>query len=215
MYLVWIGQTTNEHLRRVYHGQENPYNIGPVENYHNTCCTTLSPSLLPDLSEELPSHVYIEKVQREVTELRRKKRLDSMEFNPSDSSYDSSATALTLTRLTVSNGGVEAGLGANLPSTLITRSENYSISQQSSSQTSQSSGNNNNNKNEGTNTSIERGLSGGGGTLSPFNILQVDNNSIDNYHLEQGNETEGFIKYNTETNNTERSEKQFTELSNV
>lgn len=199
MYLVWVGQTTNEHLRRVYHGQINPYNIGPFENYHNACCTRLPRSFLPDFSEEVPAEYYIERIQRELYEARKKKRLESIEFNPSECSIDSSGTALT--RLTTGNGALDQSM--------IIRSENNSVNQQSLSQSNNSGSQNsltllnaittngNTNGNDiGNNSNISHSraetISGThSGTISPFNILHM-NTSRDSDRSEK--EIDGLLR---------------------
>lgn len=90
LFLVWIGQTTNEHLRAVYRGQHNPYNSGPINNCQNVCCSTLPPSLLPDMSEEIPAEEYLDR-----NTLVRRREESCSEFNPSEYSGESFGTRLT------------------------------------------------------------------------------------------------------------------------
>jgi len=51
VYLICVGQTTNEMVREVYRGRVNEYNEGWSQNCANTFCSRVGPSFVPDLSE--------------------------------------------------------------------------------------------------------------------------------------------------------------------
>ena len=59
LYLLVIGQTTNENLRGVYAGRANPYNRGCCGNVLFTCCSDIPPSRLPDQSAILSAEEFI------------------------------------------------------------------------------------------------------------------------------------------------------------
>jgi hypothetical protein len=59
LYLLVIGQTTNEHLRGVYQGTVNPFNKGFCGNCYAIFCKPVTPSLLRDQTELLSAEDYI------------------------------------------------------------------------------------------------------------------------------------------------------------
>ena len=59
VYLLVIGQTTNENLRHVYEGQRNPFDRGCCGNMLFVCCTPAPPSLLPDQSAVLSAKEFV------------------------------------------------------------------------------------------------------------------------------------------------------------
>jgi hypothetical protein len=63
MFLIYKGQTTNEHLRAVFHGRRNPDDLGCVHNFVNVCCSTVPSSKIPDQSEMLSEEDYIAKLR--------------------------------------------------------------------------------------------------------------------------------------------------------
>jgi hypothetical protein len=98
MYLLYIGQTTTEHLRKVYNNRDSPYNLGVVNNWikviiiiiivvvcsflyvfyfyyvyffpSKICCSSDYPSLLPDQTETVDASYFISRNQpRGVNEL--------------------------------------------------------------------------------------------------------------------------------------------------
>ncbi len=58
LYLICIGQTTNEHLRRVYRKLTNPYNQGCHQNCLNICLTE-NTSLLPHMHDYIDAKTFI------------------------------------------------------------------------------------------------------------------------------------------------------------
>jgi len=59
LYIVSIGETTNEHLRRVWHRVENPYDKGCLSNYIDACFPSLHSSLLPSMWEYRSAEEYL------------------------------------------------------------------------------------------------------------------------------------------------------------
>lgn len=69
MFLLCIGQTTTEHLRKVFIDKNNPYNQGFWGNCNRICCLSSNQtSLLPDLCEELSEREFFIKNRRGVNE---------------------------------------------------------------------------------------------------------------------------------------------------
>ena len=65
MFLLYIGQTTTEHLRKVFADRQNPYNQGFLGNCTRICCQGSNhPSLLPDQTEEISEEVFFSHNQR-------------------------------------------------------------------------------------------------------------------------------------------------------
>ena len=50
VYLLCVGQTTNENVREVFKSRENPFDIGFNETCKYVCCRKAEPTLLPDLA---------------------------------------------------------------------------------------------------------------------------------------------------------------------
>jgi hypothetical protein len=63
MYLISIGQTTNEYVRDVYKNEVNVYNRGAQQNCVDVWTYTPTPSLLPDLSQVVAASDYINKLR--------------------------------------------------------------------------------------------------------------------------------------------------------
>lgn len=65
VFLLYIGQTTTEHLRKVFADRPNPYNQGLLGNCTRICCQSSNhPSLLPDQTEDLPEEAFFIRNQR-------------------------------------------------------------------------------------------------------------------------------------------------------
>jgi len=62
LYLLVIGQTTNENLRGVYDGRTNPYNRGCCGNWLFVCYSTTPPSLLRDQSALLTAEAFVDEL---------------------------------------------------------------------------------------------------------------------------------------------------------
>jgi hypothetical protein len=59
LYIVAIGETTFERVKRMYATQRNPHDRGVCGNYAQLCCDRAPDSLLPDLSEEITYEQYL------------------------------------------------------------------------------------------------------------------------------------------------------------
>lgn len=58
--LTNLGQTTNEHIRGVFHNRVNPYNEGFTGNCFAICCQSVPPQDIPDQSAELTMRDYVQ-----------------------------------------------------------------------------------------------------------------------------------------------------------
>jgi hypothetical protein len=78
-----LGQTTNEHLRKIFASVASPFNMGPIENSKRvtTCC--IKQSRLPCMSSPLPASLFLANQQSAVNQTL------------SDSSAVSSVSSLT------------------------------------------------------------------------------------------------------------------------
>ena len=69
MFLLYIGQTTTEHLRKVFADRQNPYNQGFFGNCARICCQSSNhPSLLPDQTEEIPEEEFFARNRRVISD---------------------------------------------------------------------------------------------------------------------------------------------------
>jgi hypothetical protein len=59
LYIVAIGETTFERVKRMYATQANPHDRGVCGNYAQLCCEPSPDSLLPDLSEEITYEQFL------------------------------------------------------------------------------------------------------------------------------------------------------------
>jgi hypothetical protein len=66
LYIVAIGQTTFERIRKKYVSAPNPHDHGFCKNYINLCFSETAPSLVRDLHENLSLEAYLaENVDRQ------------------------------------------------------------------------------------------------------------------------------------------------------
>lgn len=59
IYLVCIGQTTNENIRAVYDATVNPYDQGCCQNYFDMCCSSAPTSNLPNMAEVISEDEFL------------------------------------------------------------------------------------------------------------------------------------------------------------
>ena len=87
LFLVWRGQTTNEHIRGVYRGRENIHDKGCCLNLHAICCTPHPPSLLLNQADEVSSSEYIHRAIH-ISHIFEERSVKESVGNPSiDSSF--------------------------------------------------------------------------------------------------------------------------------
>jgi hypothetical protein len=111
VYLVWVGQTTNEHLRSVFLNRVNPNDAGPSTNCSKVCCESSPQSQLLDQTEVL-SDYHLLHLNREVSDGLRSRAVGGTGagggVDPrsiSECSFDSSTTYSTrLGQLSVAAG---------------------------------------------------------------------------------------------------------------
>lgn len=94
LYLVWLGQTTNEHMRGVYHGRENENNHGFCTNMHSIYCGTVPASNLFPFDEELSCAEFIRKANH-LSQLIKQRKYSESVGQPSLASYCSSDSNFT------------------------------------------------------------------------------------------------------------------------
>lgn len=59
LFLLCIGQTTNERVRRVFGSERSPYFVSCCHSLHQVCCAPQTRSLLPDQSELLSNKHFL------------------------------------------------------------------------------------------------------------------------------------------------------------
>jgi hypothetical protein len=59
MYLLTIGQTTNERVRKVYDTEKSPYFVSFAHSLYGVCCAALPASSVPDQHEVLSNTYYL------------------------------------------------------------------------------------------------------------------------------------------------------------
>ena len=59
MYLISIGETTNENIRKVWLTVKNPYNKGCLSNYWSTCVPSWNASKVPSMFEYVEAEDFI------------------------------------------------------------------------------------------------------------------------------------------------------------
>jgi hypothetical protein len=95
LYLVWQAQTTNEHMRGVYHGRDNVHDHGCCSNLHAICFTPLPPSRLLSQDAEMSARGFIQRTNHLAEQRQRGAHRDSV-GNPSmASSFYSSDSGFT------------------------------------------------------------------------------------------------------------------------
>jgi hypothetical protein len=65
MYLITIGQTTNENVRDVYLKEENVFNRGWFQNFKRVLLADRPPSALGDLTEVVSASDYMNTIREE------------------------------------------------------------------------------------------------------------------------------------------------------
>eukprot|EP01032_Pedospumella_encystans_P007672 gene7672-9178_t len=59
LYITAIGETTFEHIKRIYADTPNPNDHGVCGNYALLCCSAKQASLVPDMHEEVTAEQYL------------------------------------------------------------------------------------------------------------------------------------------------------------
>jgi palmitoyltransferase ZDHHC9/14/18 len=113
LYLVWHGQTTNEHMRGVYHGRQNEHDLGFCRNMHAICCLPLPETHLPPQSEELPSAGFIRRAN-ELSQLLQRRRHSESVGSSYASCYSSESNLTTPSLFYDPDSSSEGGRSASL-----------------------------------------------------------------------------------------------------
>lgn len=65
IYLIAIGETTNENVRDVFEKEENVFNQGWYRNFKHALFSEKTPSALPDMTEVISASDYMHTIRRE------------------------------------------------------------------------------------------------------------------------------------------------------